>query len=91
MNISIEVYVNLIVVQFYSHLMWAFPCLFSSFGDFKTRVIWQRFRQCQWTLIGEIVWTTELHKTEEIDVRSASISKGVMSDESTPGVSASFS
>ena len=45
----------------------------------------------KWTLNGKIVWTTELHKTEEIDGRSASISKGVMSDESTPGVSASFS
>ena len=44
----------------------------------------------KWTLNGKIVWTTELHKTEEIDGRSASISKGVMSDESTP-VSASFS
>ncbi|MFZ0696343.1 MAG: C2H2-type zinc finger protein [Nitrososphaeraceae archaeon] len=44
----------------------------------------------KWTLNGIIVWTTELHKTEEIDGRSASISKGVMSDESTP-VSASFS
>jgi hypothetical protein len=28
-----------------------------------------------------------LHKTEEIDAGSGSISKGVMSDESTPGVS----
>jgi hypothetical protein len=45
----------------------------------------------KWTVNGKIVWTTELHKTEEIDGRSASISKGVMSDESTPGVSASFS
>jgi hypothetical protein len=45
----------------------------------------------KWTLNGKIVWTTELHKTEVIDGRSASISKGVMSDESTPGVSASFS
>ena len=44
----------------------------------------------KWTLNGKIVWTTELHKTEQIDGRSASISKGVMSDESTP-VSASFS
>jgi hypothetical protein len=40
------------------------------------------------TLNGKIVWTTELHKTEEIDSGSASISKGY---ESTPGVSASFS
>jgi hypothetical protein len=45
----------------------------------------------KWTINGKIVWTTELHKTEEIDGGSASISKGVMSDESTPGVSASFS
>ena len=45
----------------------------------------------KWTLNGKIVWISELHKTEEIDGRSASISKGVMSDESTPGVSASFS
>ena len=45
----------------------------------------------KWTLNGKIVWTTELHKTGEIDGRGASISKGVMSDESTPGVSASFS
>jgi len=45
----------------------------------------------KWTLKGKIVWTTELHKTEEIDTGSGSISKGVMSDESTPGVSASFS
>jgi hypothetical protein len=45
----------------------------------------------KWTLNGKIVWTNELHKTEEIDGGSASISKGVMSDESTPGVSASFS
>ena len=45
----------------------------------------------KWTLNGKIVWTTELHKTEEIDAGSGSISKGVMSDESTPGVSASFS
>jgi hypothetical protein len=44
----------------------------------------------KWILNGKIVWTTELHKTEEIDGRSASISKGVMSDESTP-VAASFS
>jgi hypothetical protein len=44
----------------------------------------------KWTLNGKIVWTTELHKTEEIDSGSVSISKGV-SDESTPGVSASFS
>jgi hypothetical protein len=44
----------------------------------------------KWTLNGKIVWTTKLHKTEEIDGRSASISKGGMSDESTP-VSASFS
>jgi hypothetical protein len=42
-------------------------------------------------LDGKIVWTTELHKTEEIGGGSVSISKGVMSDESTPGVSASFS
>ena len=45
----------------------------------------------KWTLNGKIVWTTELHKREGIDGGSASISKGVMSDESTPGVSASFS
>jgi uncharacterized Zn-finger protein len=45
----------------------------------------------KWTVNGKIVWTTELHKTEEMDGGSASISKGVMSDESTPGVSASFS
>jgi hypothetical protein len=45
----------------------------------------------KWTLNGKVVWTTELHKTGEIDGRGASISKGVMSDESTPGVSASFS
>ena len=45
----------------------------------------------KWTLNGKIVLTTELHKTEEIDGGRASISKGVMSDESTPGVSASFS
>ena len=44
----------------------------------------------KWTLNGKIVWTTTLHKTEEIDGRSASISKGGISDESTP-VSASFS
>jgi hypothetical protein len=44
----------------------------------------------KWTLNGKIVWTTELHKTKEIDTGSGSISKGVMSDESTP-VSASFS
>ena len=30
----------------------------------------------KWTLNGKIVWTTELHKTEEIDGGSASISKG---------------
>ena len=45
----------------------------------------------KWTLNGKIVWTTELHKTEEIGGGSASISKGVISDESTPGVSAQFS
>jgi hypothetical protein len=45
----------------------------------------------KWTLNRKIVWTTELHKREGIDGGSASISKGVMSDESTPGVSASFS
>jgi hypothetical protein len=49
------------------------------------------FGSAKWTLNGKIVWTTELHRTEEIDGGSASISKGVMSDESTPGVSASFS
>jgi hypothetical protein len=45
----------------------------------------------KWTLNGKIVWMTKLHRAEEIDRGSTSISKGVMSDESTRGVLARFS
>ena len=41
----------------------------------------------KWMLTGKVMWTTELHKTEVGGLHF----KRFMSDESTPGFSASFS